>query len=82
MPSDDGQSDSLSMASRPVESESNQMQAVSFSRMSGSMERDVIATSITGGMDSQALVKHTRDPSELVIQGVHTSGAGHSQLIS
>jgi len=46
------------------------------------MERDVIATMITGSMDSQALVRRTRDPSELEIQGMHTSDAGHSQLRS
>ncbi|KAK3813949.1 MAG: hypothetical protein J3Q66DRAFT_411256 [Benniella sp.] len=80
--SDDGQSDSLSLVARPVESDSSQKQVVSSSRIPESTERDGIATRISGGVDSQALVKRARDPSESVIQGMHTSGAGHSRLRS
>ncbi|KAF9357464.1 hypothetical protein BGX34_009359 [Mortierella sp. NVP85] len=72
--------ESLSMTSRPVENGSSQMRIEASSGTSGSMERGVIATRVNGGVNSQALVRLSRDPSEMALQGMHTSG--HSQLRS
>ncbi|KAF9357466.1 hypothetical protein BGX34_009361 [Mortierella sp. NVP85] len=80
--SDNGQSDSLSMVSRPADSESSEMQVVASSNMPGSMERGVIATNITGDVNSQALVRRSGGPSEMVLRGMHASGTGHPQLRS
>ncbi|KAK3815375.1 MAG: hypothetical protein J3Q66DRAFT_208502 [Benniella sp.] len=79
---DTGQGDSLSMTSRSIENGSGQMRIEASSSTSGSMERGVIATRMTGGVNSQALVRLSRDPSETALQGIHTSSTGHSQLRS
>ncbi|KAF9357465.1 hypothetical protein BGX34_009360 [Mortierella sp. NVP85] len=79
---DTSQDDSLSMVPRPVESERGQMQVLASRNTPESMERGVIATRVNGSVNSQALVRLSRDPSEMALQGMHTSGTGHSQLRS
>lgn len=77
---DNGQDHSLSMVSLPTERERMQTRVVTSGNMGGSLERDVSVTRISEAVHSRALVTHTRNPSEVALQGSHTSSTGQFLL--